>query len=56
MTDDQGTKRIRMPIEDRIPPEQWVVEEPASQPSDANAAAEWEAAVRRRNLQEGTGG
>lgn len=56
MTDEQGAKRIRMPVEDRIPPEQWVIEEPASEASDANAATEWEAAQRRRIVQEGTGG
>ena len=47
------TRRIRMPIDS---PEDWVTEQASGPSPTVAAAADWEDAMRRKAIQEGTGG
>jgi hypothetical protein len=59
MSDDDGTtprRRLRMPIDDRIPPEHWTTEEPSGpSPTQGNDAMA-EEQHRRREIEYGAGG
>lgn len=51
------TRRIRMPIEDRLGPDQWVAEQPDEGVSaTAQAEATYQAARRRFETEYGAGG